>query len=200
MRPMTEVRIQNRTLSTGNMPKVILNTLIWCQYEYPAHMIHGENTMRARMWKIIGISPVICACAAGLVLFVAVGGCTNRTDLAENEALKAENARLTRELAIQIARNEDLIRSQPGLRAEERDVFRRRGLTNPDRDIIADLEGREDLMPIKGIFGARPSFYKDVRMYLIITPRVHVHVGTPTERQVGLRHLRHRRPDRTAAL
>jgi hypothetical protein len=101
---------------------------------------------------------IVAGCAAG---------CSNRSLSAENETLKKECARLSGELAIQKARNEDLIRSQPGLRDEEREEYVRRGLKNPVRDIIDDLGGREDMMPVKGMFGARPSFYKDVRMYLL---------------------------------
>ena len=103
----------------------------------------------------------------GIVLFLAAGGCSNRAILAENAALKAENERLTREIAIQKARNEDLIRSQPGLRRDEDEAFRTRGLNDPVTDIVDDLGGREELMPVKGIFGARPSFYTDVRMYVL---------------------------------
>ena len=103
----------------------------------------------------------------GIVLVLAAGGCSNRAILAENAALKAENERLTRELTIQKARNEDLIRSQPGLRREEDEAFRAKGLKDPVTNIIDDLGGREELMPVKGIFGARPSFYTDVRMYVL---------------------------------
>ncbi len=102
-----------------------------------------------------------------LVLCLSGSGCANRALVGENEALKAENGRLAHEITILNARNEDILRSRTGLRPNEIETFRKLGLKNPEQDIIDDLGGREDLMPVKGIFGARPSFYKDVRMYVL---------------------------------
>lgn len=111
----------------------------------------------------------VSACGAFIlfVLALAVGGCANRALVGEHELLKAENARLAHEVTILNARNEDIIRSRTGLRPNEVEAFKKLGLKNPEQDIIEDLGSREDLMPVKGIFGARPSFYKDVRMYVL---------------------------------
>lgn len=105
--------------------------------------------------------------AAGLLACIALGGAADKTSVREIQALRAENEALQKENTILRARVEDIIRSQPGLSADERELYRKKGLANPQDDIIEDLGKREDLMPFKGIFGARPSFYKDVRMYVL---------------------------------
>ena len=105
---------------------------------------------------------------AGLFLFLA--GCSGKAVKAvwqENERLLAENEKMNREIVILRARIEDLIKSQPGLTAEEREDLQKKGLKDPVEDLVNDLGSREELMPFKGIFGARPSFYKDVRMYVL---------------------------------
>ncbi len=99
--------------------------------------------------------------------FVLPGCSANRSLLEENARLRTENESLRKEIVLLNARNEDLVRSQPGLTRDERDEYARRGLKNPSEDIVEDLGGREELMPIKGIFGARPSFYSDARMYIL---------------------------------
>ena len=85
----------------------------------------------------------------------------------ENDLLKAENNSLTVNLKKACALNEDLKRSFPGLSKAETDEYKKRGLSNPENDIINDLGSREELMPFKGVFGARPSFYREVRMYVL---------------------------------
>ncbi len=84
-----------------------------------------------------------------------------------NDLLRAENNALADELKKLRAANEDLLRSFPGLSKSEIALFRKKGLDNPQEDIINDLGSREELMPFKGVFGARPSFYRDVRFYLL---------------------------------
>jgi hypothetical protein len=109
--------------------------------------------------------------AGGLVIGTAVlllSGCSaTRALMEENARLAAENETLRKEVAILRARTEDLINSQPGLTADEKEDYRKRGLKNPADDIVEDLGSREELMPLKGIFGARPSFYSDSRMYIL---------------------------------
>jgi hypothetical protein len=103
-------------------------------------------------------------------LILSLIGCSGKVvkvALQENIRLQAENEKLTHEIVILRARIEDLIRSQPGLTPEESEYFKKKGLDDPVEDIVNDLGSREDLMPFKGIFGARPSFYKDVRMYVL---------------------------------
>ncbi|MCE5251525.1 hypothetical protein LLG96_15045 [bacterium] len=85
----------------------------------------------------------------------------------ENETLTTDAHALTEKLARSNAIIEDLTKSFPGLSPETVDEFRRRGLSDPQNDIIADLGSHEELMPFRGIFGARPSFYPDVRMYVL---------------------------------
>jgi hypothetical protein len=109
--------------------------------------------------------------AGGLVVGTAIllfSGCSsNRLLMEENARLAAENEALRKEITVLNARNEDLIRSQPGLTVEEKESYRKLGLKNPTDDIVTDLGSREELMPLKGIFGARPSFYTDARMYVL---------------------------------
>ena len=85
----------------------------------------------------------------------------------DNDLLRAENTTIADELKKLRAVNEDLVRSFPGLSKSDIAVFRKKGLDNPKEDILADLGTREELMPFKGVFGARPSFYRDVRFYLL---------------------------------
>ncbi len=106
------------------------------------------------------------ALGAGAVLLSFLG-CSQQWLVEENERLKSEIESLRKEIVLIRARNEDLVRSQPGLTKAERDEYRKRGLKEPREAILADLGGREELMPLKGIFGARPSFYSDSRMYIL---------------------------------
>ena len=84
-----------------------------------------------------------------------------------NDLLRAENTTLADDLKKLRAANDDLIRSFPGLSKSEVAAFREKGLDDPEDDIINDLGSRAELMPFKGVFGARPSFYRDVRFYLL---------------------------------
>ncbi len=101
--------------------------------------------------------------AAALVCF----GCSGDAMREENARLRSENESLHKERTLLLARIEDLIRAKPGLSAAEREDFRKSGLRNPQDDLIADLGSREDLMPLEGVFGARPSFYREVRLYIL---------------------------------
>lgn len=103
--------------------------------------------------------------AAGFAALIS--GCSSGALREENARLRMENDSLRKEVALLEARTADLIRSQPGLSAAEREEFRKRGLKDPQTELIENLGGREELMPLKGIFGARPSFYKEVRVYIL---------------------------------
>jgi hypothetical protein len=106
--------------------------------------------------------------AAGvLFLFSGCAGNGPKTSPDEIKRLRFENEQLSHETLVLRARTEDLIRSRTGLSPDEKEAFIKKGLKNPQEDIINDLGSREELMPFKGIFGARPSFYKDVRMYIL---------------------------------
>ena len=65
------------------------------------------------------------------------------------------------------SKNADLKKTMPGLSEKAKAEFRSRGLADPHEDIINDLGSHEELMPFKGVFGARPSFYTEVRMYVL---------------------------------
>ena len=71
------------------------------------------------------------------------------------------------QLKMSEAERDDIRRLFPGLNDAEEDIFRRRGLDDPTGYIIRDMEKRKELMPLLGVFGARPSFYVKARSYLI---------------------------------
>jgi hypothetical protein len=119
-----------------------------------------KRTLSERLLPVVWVS-------AGMLVIFMLGGAAGKPAVREIVALRAENEALQKENTVLKARVEDLIRSQPGLSADERELYRGKGLANPQDDIVEDLGKREDLMPFKGIFGARPSFYKDVRMYVL---------------------------------
>ena len=106
-------------------------------------------------------------CAGIFFLFSGCSGKAVKAALHEDERLQSESEKMNREIVILRARIDDIIRSQPGLSSEEIEALQKKGLKNPLEDLVNDLGSREDLMPFKGIFGARPSFYKDVRMYVL---------------------------------
>ena len=85
----------------------------------------------------------------------------------ENALLLQDKTFLTRELAMARAWAADLEKTMPDLSEKAKAEYRRRGLTSPHDDIISDLGSREELMPFRGVFGARPSFYTEVRMYVL---------------------------------
>ena len=85
----------------------------------------------------------------------------------ENDQLMQEKNTLSHEFAMARAQAADLKKTMPGLSDKAKTEFRRRGLADPQEDIINDLGSREELMPFKGVFGARPSFYTEVRMYVL---------------------------------
>ena len=125
------------------------------------------HAQKKKWLRFLTLLPVLAA-SAGLFLFLV--GCSGKVVKAawqENERLQAENEKMNREIVILRARIEDIIKSQPGLTAEEREDLQKNGLKDPVEDLVNDLGTREELMPFKGIFGARPSFYKDVRMYVL---------------------------------
>jgi hypothetical protein len=106
-------------------------------------------------------------CAVIILLLSGCSGKAVRATFHENEQLQSDNEKMKREIVILHARIDDIIRSQPGLTPGEIESLQRKGLKNPVEDLVNNLGSREDLMPFKGIFGARPSFYKDVRMYVL---------------------------------
>ena len=85
----------------------------------------------------------------------------------ENELLVKERYTLNHELDMARARAADLKKTMPGLSEKALAEFRSRGLADPHEDIIDDLGSRVELMPFKVVFGARPSFYTEVRMYVL---------------------------------
>ena len=85
----------------------------------------------------------------------------------KNEQLMQEKAVLSHELVLVRAHVADLKKTMPGLSGKAIAEFKHRGLADPQKNIIDDLGSREELMPFRGVFGARPSFYTEVRMYVL---------------------------------
>jgi len=112
----------------------------------------------------------ICCCAVMTVVFQR--SATDNRRRIESLRRELELAGSSREMLLERAvraeaRATDLDKAMPGLSAGEAAAFRKRGLSDPERDIIKDLGSREELMPFEGVFGARPDFYPEVRMYLL---------------------------------
>ncbi|MFA6471642.1 MAG: hypothetical protein WCU00_06325 [Candidatus Latescibacterota bacterium] len=126
-----------------------------------AHIKETNLSLFLKLFKKLSL------CAGIVFLLYGCSGKAIKADFHEDEQLQQESEKIKHEVIILRARIDDIIRSQPGLNGEEIEILKKKGLRNPVEDIVNDLGGREDLMPFIGIFGARPSFYKDVRMYVL---------------------------------
>ncbi|MBN1291904.1 MAG: hypothetical protein JXB48_08705 [Candidatus Latescibacteria bacterium] len=104
----------------------------------------------------------------------------------ENVLLRDEIKNVTQALNKSHALNEDLMSKFPRLSEDEISEFKKKGLADPESNIIQDLGSREELMPFKGMFGARPSFYPEVRMSLLNAKWVYLYYDDGTNKGQSL--------------
>ncbi|MFC1607880.1 hypothetical protein ACFL47_07905 [Candidatus Latescibacterota bacterium] len=128
----------------------------------------SENVMKMaeRVIYLCWITIMAVMCVMFLKERDSARSALNETVL-KNVQLSAELDGLRQKLTVANASIADLRRSYPGLRKETIAEYKSRGLDNPEEDIITDLGSREELMPFKGVFGARPSFYREVLMWVL---------------------------------
>lgn len=93
-----------------------------------------------------------------IVLFIGLAGLTLLLQLKHTKQ-KTELLTQIEDLRSSLNKYQRLLERRPGLNRWDLEKFQRRGLKDPLKEIIADLQKHPELIPYKGVLGGRMGFY-----------------------------------------
>ncbi len=93
-----------------------------------------------------------------IILLIGLAGLTLLLHLKHTKQ-KAELLTQIKDLRSSLNKYQRLLERRPGLNRWDLEKFQRRGLKDPLKEIVADLQNHPELIPYKGIQGGRMGFY-----------------------------------------
>ncbi len=93
-----------------------------------------------------------------IVLFIGLAGLTLLLQIKHTKQ-KASLLTQIEDLRSSLNKHQKLLERRPGLNRWDLEKFQRKGLKNPLKEIVADLQKHPELIPYKGVNGGRMGFY-----------------------------------------
>lgn len=103
----------------------------------------------------------------GFVLILSIINLNYRSELQEAQKHNNELINQIKILESSIWRYERLLRNRPRLWSWDIERFKKKGLKQPQKDIIADLRKHNELIPYEGVRGGRMGFYFEDNIWVL---------------------------------